>query len=563
MSSETTRSRRTRRSFLLLSATTLGTGLLAACAPAAQPAPTAAPKPAETAKPAAAATQAPKPAATAAPVAPTQAPAAATKAAGPKRGGTLTIAQPQSISEFSPARPGSRHSVYFRALFNTLIQYDDKLQPQPDLAEKWSVAADGKSITLKLREGVKFHSGREFTSADVKDTFAFLTTTEAAAVALTMFKAVSQVETPDKYTATLKFDAVYPGMFDILDMLYIIDKETIADRAKTAIGTGPFKIDKYIPNDRVELVASKDYWEKDKPYLDKVIIRIVPDTAALAVNLEAGAIDCAFTPSFTDLVRFKNAGDKYVISMGAPSTNVHDIGVNCKVEPYTDKRVRQAVSMSIDRDRFCKTILQGLVKPTTLVWPANSWAYFPDLEGKMGYDLEKARALLKEAGLEKGFDTEILTASTSNFGHDALPQIIQADLKKLNVNAKVVDTDSTQRVARENKKDVVLLMHSYGRANRDPGTTLVGTKAYMNGKEGSYNNFESAQYDSLRAELQSTLDQAKRKATIRKLQELILDECFTITVAEAPLPWAYAKALKDFAVTADNAPYLGSVWLDK
>jgi len=108
-----------------------------------------------------------------------------------------------------------------------------------------------------------------------------------------------------------------------------------------------------------------------------------------------------------------------------------------------------------------------------------------------------------------------------------------------------------------------LLMHSYGRANRDPGTTLVGTKAFMSGKEGSYTNFDSPEYDRLRAELQSTLDQAKRKATIRRLQELILDECFTITVAESPLPWAYVKTLRDFSVTADNAPYLGNAWLDR
>ena len=489
-------------------------------------------------------------------------PPAVTKAADRKRGGSITLAQSSSISEFSPARPGSRHCIYLRALFNSLIQYDEKLNPQPDLAERWTAAPDGKSITLKLREGVKFHSGREFTSADVKATWEFLITPEAAAVAVTMFKAITQVETPDKYTATLKFDTVYPGMFDVLDMLYIIDKDTIADRAKAANGTGPFKLDKYLPNDRMELIAFKDYWDRGKPYLDKVVIRIVPDVSALSINLETGAIDCAFTPTFTDLVRLK-ASDKYVVDMGAPGTNYHDLGINCKVEPFGDKRVRQAMSMCIDRERFCKTILRGLVKPTTLVWPPHSWSYFPDLEGKMGYDLEKARALLKEAGLEKGFNTEILTAPASNFGHDALPQMIQADLKKINVNAKVVETDSSQRVARENKKDVVLLMHSYGRANRDPGTTLVGTKAFMSGKEGSYTNFDSPEYDRLRAELQSTLDQAKRKATIRRLQELILDECFTITVAESPLPWAYVKTLRDFSVTADNAPYLGNAWLDR
>jgi peptide/nickel transport system substrate-binding protein len=490
------------------------------------------------------------------------APAPITKAGDPKRGGTLTLAQSSSISEFSPARPGTRHSIYLRALFNTLVQYDERLNPQPDLAERWSVAPDGKSVTLKLREGVKFHSGREFTSADVKASWEFLITPEAAAVAVTMFKAITQIETPDKYTATLRFNTVYPGMFDVLDMLYIIDKDIIADRAKATNGTGPFRLDKYLPNDRVELAAFKDYWEKGRPYLDKVVIRIVPDVSALSINLEAGAIDCASTPTFTDLVRLK-ASDKYIVHMGAAGTNYHDLGINCKIEPFGDKRVRQAVSMCIDRERFCKTILRGLVNPTTLVWPSHSWAYFPDLEGKMGYNLEKAGALLKEAGLEKGFNTEILTAPTSNFGHDALPQIIQADLKKVGVNAKVVETDTSQRVARENKRDVVLLMHSYGRASRDPGTTLVGTKAYMSGKEGSYNNFDSPEYDRLRAELQSTLDQGKRKATIRKLQELILDECFTITVAESPLPWAFVKGLRDFSVTADNTPYLGNVWLDR
>ncbi|MHB1134835.1 MAG: ABC transporter substrate-binding protein [Chloroflexota bacterium] len=549
-----------RRHFLALGAGTLSVGLLAACAQPAQPAPTQAAKDtaAATAAPAASATKAP--AATAA----ASATKAATAAAGtPKKGGTLTLAQPQSISEFSPARPGSRHSIYLRALFNTLIQYDDKLQPQPDLAEKWAVAPDGKSITLNLRQGVKFHSGREFTSQDVKNTVEFLTTPEAAAVALVMFKGITAVETPDKYTVTLRFANTNPGMFDILDMLYIIDKETIANRGSTANGTGPFKINKYVPNDHVELVAFPDYWDKGKPYLEKVIIRIVPDTPALAINLESGAIDVAFTPSFPDLVRLKDAGGKYVIDMGAASTNVHDIAINCAVKPYDDKRVRQAISMCIDRDRFCKTILQGLVQPTTLIWPPTSWAYFKDLEGKMGYDLTKAQALLKEAGLEKGFDTEILVSAASNYGHDKLAQILQADLKKVNINAKVVDVDATQRVARENKKDVVLLVHSYGRANRDPGTTLVGTKAYMNGKEGSYTNFESADYDRLRVELQSTLDQAKRKETIRKLQELLLDGCFTIPVSEAPLPWAYVKALKGFKVTADNAPFLGDMWLER
>ncbi|MDA8218325.1 MAG: hypothetical protein M0Z94_11980, partial [Dehalococcoidales bacterium] len=83
------------------------------------------------------------------------------------------------------------------------------------------------------------------------------------------------------------------------------------------------------------------------------------------------------------------------------------------------------------------------------------------------------------------------------------------------------------------------------------------------GKEGSYTNFNSPEYDQLRNEMQTTLDQEKRKAAARKLQELLLDECFTIPIAESPLPWAFDKAIKDFSVTMDNSPYLGNMWLDK
>ncbi|MDA8218037.1 MAG: ABC transporter substrate-binding protein, partial [Dehalococcoidales bacterium] len=167
----------TRRDFLKLGTAVAGVGMLQACSAAAEPTPVPQPtKGAAAPQATAAPTQAPsQPQATQAP--------AATKASGPKTGGEIIMAQPSAISEFSPARPGSRHSIYFRAVFNTLVQYDANLQPQPDLAEKWDVAADGKSITLKLRQGVKFHSGREVTAADVKNTVEFLQTPEAAFVA--------------------------------------------------------------------------------------------------------------------------------------------------------------------------------------------------------------------------------------------------------------------------------------------------------------------------------------------------------------------------------------------
>jgi peptide/nickel transport system substrate-binding protein len=485
------------------------------------------------------------------------------RAAPPKRGGTFTLAYTVGLTEFNPVNLVTGHYAFQRALFNTLAHYDANLDLQPELAEKWDFSADGKALTLKLREGVKYHSGREFTSADVKASWEFASTDEKTTMR-TLFRSIKQVDTPEKYIAILRFDSINPGVFDALDTMYIIDKEIIAQRAKTGGGTGPFRLDKYLPNDRVEMVPFKDYWEKGKPYLDRYIIRTIPDLSALAVNLESGVVDCIWQPSNIDLVRLRDAGGKFVADLGAPGATMYNLAINVKREPFTNKKARQAMAWCIDRARFCRTTLQGLVEPTCLMWPKHSWAYFPDLEGKIGFDLSKAQSLLKEAGLGSGFETEIVVSSRRYPGSSDLAQIIQADAKKIGVNIKVVDIEPARYDAQVVVKgDHTMTIIAYGRLNRDPGTLVTAAKAFYTAKEGTWTHFESAEYDQLRKELQSTLDREKRKATARKIQELALDECFTNSVAPQQRAWAYASFVKGFTYDMDNAPFMAEVWLDK
>ena len=241
---------------------------------------------------------------------------------------------------------------------------------------------------------------------------------------------------------------------------------------------------------------------------------------------------------------------------------MRDFGMNCKLEPFTDKRVRQAFAHAIDRARFCSTIQQGLVPPTCLIWPRNSWGYFPDLEDRRAFNLDKAASLLKEAGLGNGFETELL-CSSQQIGDGQLAQMIQADLAKIAVKAKVLDVDVSLREARQMKQDIVTIVHAYGRASRDPGTTVTAAKAWFSDKEGNWVRFESQEWDQLRKELQSTLDNEKRKATLRKIQELALDECFCNPIAELPQPWAMGSYVKGFSVNPEHAPWVGNIWLDK
>ena len=368
---------------------------------------------------------------------------------------------------------------------------------------------------------------------------------------------------PDKYTVVLKFKSVYASMLELLDILWVLDKDSVKTWANKENGTGPFVLDKYIPNDRAEFVPFKDYFEVGKPYLDRYISMQVPDQAALSINLESGAVDAIWRVAMLEVARFKAAGPKWVVYPGAAGQNMIDVALNVKWGPFANKKVRQAMAWSIDRARFCRTTYQGLVEPSCLMVPSQSWGYFKDLEGAIGYDLDKARALLKEAGYENGFACEIMSSANKAWELGELAQILQADLKKIGVNASVTELESARYDTRMNKGDIQMMVHNYAWANRDPGILVNAAKAWYTDREGGWCHFEGAEYEQLRRDVQSTMDPEKRKAIFRKLQELVLDECFTIPVASQPMPFILASHVRNFRRSIMNQPFAGDIWLDK
>ena len=431
------------------------------------------------------------------------------RAATPKRGGTFTLARTAGYSDFNPFNLATGHWASTRSLYSTLTYYDLNLSPQPDLAESWKIAEDGRSITVKLRPGVKFHGGKELTSEDVKSSVEFAST-DPSVFMRTLFSSIKQVDTPDRSTAVIQFKSVYPGAMDLLDQLWIIDKDAIKGFRNQANGTGAYRIDKYVPNDRLELTPFKDYWVKDKQYVERYVVRQIPDPGALALNLESGAVDAIWRCSVLDAARLKPQADKYTVTMGAPGQGMFDVAVNVKWGPFQNKKARQAIAWSVDRARFCRTAMGGLIEPTCLMWPAHTWAYFKDLEGAIGFDLEP----------------------------------VQYD-------------------SRMNKGDFQIMVHNYGRSNRDPGTMVTAAKAWYTDKEGGWSHYENPEYDKLRQELQSTLDQEKRKQICRQIQHMMLDECFTIVVAPQPTAWAWHSYVKDLRYDLENSPFVYDIWLDK
>ncbi len=436
-----TRDTVSRRRFLRAAVGAAGVGLAAAaCAPIAPAAPTAAPAgqaaPPATSKPIApSAAGAASPAAGPSPAAPAAAKPAPQAAQGAiKRGGTLTFMRTAELQSFNPAELNPGSYPMLRALYNSLVRYDQNINPNPDLAERFELASDGQSIRLELRRGVKFHSGREVTAEDVRFSVDWFKDAKNGSPIRGAALEVVRLETPDPYTVVLGFDQPNPGVYDMLDLLFILDQSVVDRIAQTDAGTGPFRVAEYRPNDQTRFVPFADYWDRGKPYIDDFILKPSSDSQSMALQLEAGAVDVMWNPAYPDLVRF-GRDPRFVTSAGAPGASIFDIAVNTSRPDLNDKRVRQAISYAVDRERFTRTVLQGLVEPSSLPVPKTSWAYFPDLEGRHARDIDKAKQLMAQAGKAAGFDVVLLTSGKRAAGYTELAQILQSDLAQIGIRA--------------------------------------------------------------------------------------------------------------------------------
>lgn len=559
--------RLSRRRFARMSLGLAGCGLAAACAPSA-PAPSAAPPPtsapiapvAPTSAPAAPAPGA-APAPQAVPTPAVVATAAAQPAAKPaiKRGGTLTFMQTAAARSFNPSMTGPGQYPSLRALYNTLVRYDQNLNPVPDLAESFELSKDALSLRLDLKKGVQFHSGRELMADDVLFTLDWFKDPKNNSPVRAAVNLITRVETPGKHTVVLGFDSPNPGVFDMLDLLFIADKDSADKFANTGVGTGPFKLAEYRPGELVRFTPNPNYFESGKPYLNEYVVRYVADAQTMAIQIESGAVDVISIPNFNDLVRLRN-DSKFGTSPGSPGAFFWDIAVNTSVPNLADKRVRQAISYAVDRERFARTAMAGLVEPTSLPVPKTSWIYFPDLEGRYKRSIERARQLMAEAGRSAGFEVVLLTSTKQAAGMIDLAQILQNDLGEIGIRAKIEDVEVAQYQDRQFGSGFDLMVHSYGRANKDPGTMFTGAIAWF--AKGSWTKIDDPEYAAMIAKAGSLVDREQRKVEYRKIMEHVLDQCFTIPICEQPRAFIWRSHVKDFAVTLDNIPYVSNIWLD-
>jgi len=479
-----------------------------------------------------------------------------------KRGGTFSMARTAAAKNLNGIDMARSNFAFIRALYNMLVRLDKDLNPQPEMATSWQFSPDGLTMTLKLRQDVKFHSGREFTSEDVRFSWEFAKDPTTGSALRQLFSLIKDVKTPDRATVELKFDKPCANAFDILDTLGMFDKSAMGKLSTMDAGSGPFKVVGYIPGAEIRMRRFDGYWEPGKPYLDEYVVKTIPDDAAMVLNMETKVLDAIWAPALHEVARLK-AQPGLVADPGAGAQSMFHLMANVTKGPLTNKKVRQAINYAIDRERCAKMALAGTIEPTCLMWPRGSWAYFADLEGRYAYDLGKAKTLLAEAGHPNGFETSIILSQKDNPPQFPIGQIIQGDLAKIGIRAKIEDLDSAVYNTRTQRGEFELCAHNYGRANRDPGTMLAGAIIWYPKVEKGPIGFDSADFVKWRDEAVTTLDREKRKPLYRKIQEYALEESFSMAIAGNQSFWIYRDYTRGIWYSRESSPFVGDMWLDK
>ncbi len=278
------------------------------------------------------------------------------------------------------ASDSASHSVAGN-IYNGLVKYDKDLKIVGDLAESYQVSADGLTITFHLRKNVKWHDGAPFTVRDVLYTYRVVIDPKTPTAYSEDFKQVASVESPDQYTFVAKYSKPYaPSLaswsMSILPAHLLEGKDiTKSPLARKPVGTGPFRFKEWVAAQKIVLEANPDYFE-GRPFLDRYVYRVIPDTSTMYMELKSGAVDMmGLTPvqyaRQTDNNRFRGTLNKYRY----PSSGYLYMGYNLRHPLFKDKRVRQAITAAINKDELVKGVLFGMGQKAYGPIVPGRWAY--------------------------------------------------------------------------------------------------------------------------------------------------------------------------------------------
>ena len=470
--------------------------------------------------------------------------AAAPAAWAQKSGGTLKIAHMDNPPSASIHEEATISTVMpFMSVYNNLVMFDPKTKQNtpdniiPELATEWKWSDDGKKLTFKLRDGVKWHDGKPFTSADVKCTWDMVISDESKLrknPRKTWYFNLEQVTVNGDREATFHLKRPQPSLLTMLaaafSPVYPCHVPTAQMRQKP-IGTGPFKFVEMRQNESVKLARNPGYWKPGRPYLDAIEFSIIPNRATSLLTFVAGKLDMTFTSVVTpSMVNDLKVQAPTAICEAQPTNTQANLLVNRERPPFDDAKIRRAMALSIDRSAFNEILGQGSYRigGAMLPPPEGLWGMpteFLSTVAGYGPDVAKSREEGRKIMAELGYTAEKplkIKVSTRNIPSYRDPAVILIDhLKQVNIQAELEPLETAVWYNRMMRRDFAIGMNVQGVGVDDPDVVFYET--FRCGSERNYTNYCNPEVEKLFDQQSMMTDLEARRKLVweidKRLQE--------------------------------------------
>lgn len=496
----------------------------------------------------------------------------------PKAGGTLVTVMGGTPRVLNPAvQSGIVTGLVGSQLFAAPLRYDEGWNPQPYLAKSWSVSDDGLKVTLNLQENATFHDGEPIKSSDIAFSVKII---QEYHPFKSMFAPVTSVDTPDEHTAVLNLAHPHPALILAMSgqLMSIIPEHIYGDgqdpknhprNNEDVVGSGPFKLVEFKPGEHVIMERYDGYWEEGLPYLDRIVARIIPDSASRAIALENGEIHLStFENQPTIVNRMVSADGINVSNDGYGGIGPIDwLAMNTTRGPLKDVRVRQAIAYAIDKNFILKAVMRGTAKDALTGVHPDSPLYNPNVND-YALDLDKANALLDEAGfpMQDGKRFDITMELVPFPGYKPQTEYIKQALSKVGINVtieSVPDFPSWAKLMGTMDFDMSLdSVYNWG----DPVIGVNRTYMSDNIAKGVWSNtqgYSNARVDELLGMAAQENDQEKRKALYAEFQEIVNAEVPIYYLNAVPMHTFYNEKVQNPPITGiwSTSSPMDRVWL--
>ncbi|MBA2519333.1 MAG: ABC transporter substrate-binding protein [Chloroflexia bacterium] len=486
------------------------------------------------------------------------------------QGGTFNYAESGDFNDFNPWAVSATNMGIYNQVFSRLTWKNHEGEPQADIAESWELSEDGLTFTVQLRPGVTWHDGTELTAEDFVTMYGYtkdeeLLQSPAVAKFQGLIAAITDVRAAAPLTLELHFENPVPYITDILDYWFAIriDDPADAEMLQTLpVGTGPFSMAEWVPNQYLRLPRYDAFYREDIPRLDEILFSRLERSETLVPNLQSGTVSGIQVTGLGDVGPLQ-ADDNYEVVINEDAGSVFNVIVNIQKPPFDQPAVRQALSYSLNREGMVPSAFFGVSSPiiSPFFSPA-SLAYREDLVLPYAFDLEQAAALLEEAGVS---NLQMTINTTARWPQMQLFSLIwQADLAQIGVNLTVNEVEVARFYEIGEAGDLLGFdLHPWlnARTTRDPAIFWSTQGNYRGGETNRY-GYINEEIEELVAEGAVEVDEARRREIYQRLNEIVVESCHMIQVATDPRVWAFDTAVQDVHFDLNGNIFADTAWIE-